>query len=356
MPHQNILQAIGHTPIVRLNRIPKNSLAQDSGAEVFVKCEFMNPGGSIKDRLGWYLIEDAEKRGTLKPGGTIVECTSGNTGVGVAMCAIIKGYKCVFTLADKMSKEKARNLAAYGARVVVTPSNVEPEHPDSYYSVARRIQKETPNSVLLDQYNNLANRECHYNITAPEIYEQMPDLDVFVGGIGTGGTICGVGKYLLEKKKGVEIVAVDPMGSIVYETFKFGTHKTPPHLYKVEGIGEDFLPKNYDFKTITDMIQVDDKESLLMARRLLREEGIYAGGSSGSAVAGALKWIGQQGSRLRGKKVLVILPDSANRYLSKAFNDDWMDDNGFLADANESGVGHIEYLPSADKTHGEKKK
>ncbi len=346
-PLENILQAVGNTPIVRLNRVGK-----DLEPEIYVKLEFMNPGGSIKDRIGWWMIEDAEKRGVLKPGGTIVECTSGNTGVGVALAAIVKGYPCIFTLPDKMSKEKVRNVAAFGARVVVTPTNVAPEDPRSYTSTAAIIAKGIPGSAHLDQYNNTSNRECHYRTTAPEILDQMPDLDVFVGTIGTGGTICGVGKYLMEKKKGIEIVAVDPIGSIVYDIYKNNKVKSPPAPYKVEGIGEDFIPKNYDFNTLTDMVQVDDGESFRMARRLLVEEGLYCGGSSGSAVAGALKWIEAQGSRLKGKKVLVILPDSANRYLTKVFNDEWMIENGFAKPGDKGLGGEIEYVNGADPTHG----
>lgn len=348
---ENILQAVGNTPIVKLNHVAKNCVA-----EVYAKLEFMNPGGSIKDRIGWWLIEDAEKRGVLKKGGTVVECTSGNTGVGVAIAARIKGYPCIFTLPDKMSKEKIRNLASFGARVFVAPTDVPAEAPNSYYNVARRLAKETPGSYHLDQYNNLANRECHYQTTGPEILKQMPDIDVFIAGIGTGGTICGVGKYLKEKKKGVEIVAVDPHGSIVYETFKTGKHTEPPKVYKVEGIGEDFIPKNYDFTTITDMVQIGDRESFLINRKLLMDEGLYCGGSSGAAVAGALKWIQAQGSRLKGKKVLVVLPDSANRYLSKVFNDEWMTANGLLTSADRGYGGTVEYVEGADPTHGEGKK
>ena len=351
MIHQNILKTIGNTPIVKLN-----SLTEGLDAEIYCKLEFMNPGGSIKDRIGAWLIEDAEKRGVIKPGGTIVECTSGNTGVGVAMAAITKGYKCVFTLADKMSKEKARNLAAFGAKVVVTPSNVEPTDPKSYYSIARKIAQETPNSVLLDQYNNLANRECHYKTTAPEIYDQMSDVDVFIAGIGTGGTLCGIGKYLKEKNPKIEVVAVDPKGSIVYEMFKEGKVTTPPYVYKIEGIGEDFIPKNYDFSVLNDVVQVDDQEAFKVARLLIKKEGLYCGGSSGAAVAGAIKWIKSQGARMKGKKVLVVLPDSANRYLSKVFNDDWMIQTGLLEKDDKEFIGTIEYIPGADVSHGENSK
>ena len=323
--YSNVLQAIGNTPIVRLNKV-----APDLGINFFVKLEFMNPGGSIKDRIGGWLIEDAEKRGVLKPGGTIVESTSGNTGVGLAIASAIKGYRCIFVLPDKMSQEKIKNLRAFGAKVIVTPTAVEPEDPRSYYSVSRRMGQETPNAYYMNQYDNLANRDCHYNTTGPEILNQMPTIDVFVAGIGTGGTICGVGKYLREKKPGTEVVAIDPVGSIVYEMYKTGKAVTRPKTYKIEGIGEDFIPKNYDFSVISDMAQVEDKEAFLMTRELLTKEGLYCGISCGAAVAGAFKWAKEQGERLRGKNVLIVLPDSGNRYLSKVYDDDWMREAGFL--------------------------
>ncbi len=325
MIFENILQAIGNTPIVRLNQV-----SQKGDAKFFAKAEFMNPGGSIKDRIGWYLIEDAERRQLLNPGGTIVESTSGNTGVGLAIAAAIKGYKTVFVLPDKMSQEKIRTLRAFGARVVVTPTAVAPEDPRSYYQVSRRIAQETPNSYYMNQYDNLANREAHYRYTGPEILRQMPDIDVFVAGIGTGGTVCGVGKYLKEHKPSCKVIAVDPVGSIVYDYFKTGNLKSAPKTYKIEGIGEDFIPKNYDFSVIDDMIQVEDKESFLMTREMLTREGLYCGVSCGAATVGALKWIRQQGQTFHNKNVLVILPDSGNRYLSKVFNDDWMREAGFL--------------------------
>lgn len=325
MVYDNILQTIGNTPIIRLNRV-----TQGSNANFFAKLEFTNPGGSIKDRIGWYMIEDAEKKGLIKPGGTIVEGTSGNTGVGLAIAAAIKGYKCIFVLPDKMSSEKIKNLRAFGAKVVVTPTAVEPEDPRSYYQVSRRLAKETPNAIYINQYDNLSNREAHYKMTGPEILKQFPDIDVLVAGIGTGGTICGVGKYLKEKKSSVQIVAVDPVGSIVYDYFKTGKMQTLPKTYKIEGIGEDFIPKNYDLSVIDDMVQVEDKESFLMTRDLLTKEGIYSGVSSGSAVVGAIKWVKSQGDKYKGKNVLIIVPDSGNRYLSKVYDDDWMREAGFL--------------------------
>ena len=335
MKYKNIVEAIGNTPVVKLNRV-----TQHTGVSVYAKCEFMNPGGSIKDRIGHWLIADAEKRGTLKPGGTIVESTSGNTGFGLAIAAAIKGYNCIFVLPDKMSEEKIKNLRAFGARVVVTPTAVEPDDPRSYYSVSKRLAEETANAIYINQYNNLANRECHYHTTGPEILQQMPDIDVFIAGIGTGGTITGCGKYLKEQKPGIEIIAVDPEGSIVQEVFQTGENKTPAKTYVMEGIGEDFIPENYDFSIYDDVIQVGDKETMLMTRELLVKEGIFSGMSSGAAVVGANRWIEAQGDRLEGKNVLVILPDSGNRYLSKVYDDDWMLEGGFL----ESSNGTVEEL------------
>jgi cystathionine beta-synthase len=345
MIYENALQIIGNTPIVRLNRV-----TQGSGANFFAKIEFMNPGGSIKDRIGWTMIEDAEKKGLLKPGGTIVEGTSGNTGVGLAIAAAIKGYRCIFVLPDKMSEEKIRNLRSFGARVVVTPTAVAPDDPRSYYQVSRRLARETPNSIYMNQYDNLSNRETHYKSTGPEILKQFPDVDVIVAGIGTGGTVCGVGKYMKENRPSCQIVAVDPVGSIVYEYFKTGKFEAKPKTYKIEGIGEDFIPKNYDFSVIDDMIQVEDKESFLMTRDLLTREGLYVGVSSGSAVVGAMKWVQNQGEKLKGKNVLVILPDSGNRYLSKVFNDDWMREAGFLERPSLGTVADIMLMTKTGNT------
>lgn len=341
MLYENILKVIGNTPVVRLNRV-----SQALGVNFYAKLEFMNPGGSIKDRIGYWMIEDAEKKGELKPGGTIVEGTSGNTGVGLAIAAAIKGYKCVFVLPDKMSTEKIRNLRAFGAKVVVTPTAVEPDDPRSYYQVSRRLARETPNAIYMNQYDNLSNRDAHYHLTGPEILEQMPEIDVFVAGIGTGGTICGVGKYLKEKRPSCQIVAVDPVGSIVYDYFKTGKLRTAPKTYKIEGIGEDFIPKNYDLSVIDDMVQVEDKESFLMTRALLTKEGLYAGISSGSAVVGAVRWVQKNMDVLskgakKEKNVLIVLPDSGNRYLSKAFNDDWMREAGFL---DQPSMGRVSDL------------
>jgi cystathionine beta-synthase len=323
----DILGVIGNTPLVRLNRV-----AQGVQASLYGKLEFLNPGGSVKDRIGIMMIEDAERRGQLRPGGTIVEATSGNTGVGLAIVAALRGYKSVFVMPDKMSDEKIRLLRAFGARVVITPTAVEPEDPRSYYSVARRIVQETPNAILANQYHNPANPEAHYRTTGPEIWRQTGGkIDVFVAGVGTGGTISGTGRYLKEQNPNIKVVGVDPMGSLLYDTFRLGRVPDEPFLktYKTEGIGEDFVPGALDFGVIDDMVQVGDKETMLMTRRLVREEGIFCGGSSGTAVAGALHYA-QSKNLPDGTLMVVILPDSGARYLSKVFNDDWMRENGFL--------------------------
>ncbi len=321
--NKNILEVIGNTPLVRLNKV------NDTNNEVYAKVEFMNPGGSVKDRIGVAIIEDAEEKGLLKSGGTIVEATSGNTGVGLAIAAAVKGYKCICVMPDKMSDEKIKLLEAYGAKVVITPTAVEPEDPRSYYSVSRRIARETPNSFYANQYHNEINPLAHYKTTGPEIWNQTGGkVELLIAGMGTGGTISGTGKFLKEQNNEIKVIGVDPIGSILYEQFKSGKAASRPKTYKIEGIGEDFLPTTLDFKVLDDIVQISDKESFCITRRLCREEGIFAGGSSGSAVAGALKYLKE--NNLENKLAVVILPDSGSRYLSKIFNNDWMQKNGML--------------------------
>ena len=338
----NVLEAIGGTPIVKLNKV-----AADVESEIYVKLEYMNPGGSTKDRIGAYMLDRAVQDGRLKPGGTIIEGTSGNTGVGLAMWAVVNGYKCIFVLADKQSKEKIDNLRAFGAKVVVCPTNVEPDDPRSYYSVSKRLSETIPNSFYVNQYDNLDNRMTHYTWTAPEIYEQTGgDFDVFMAGIGTGGTISGCGKYFKEKMGDkVKIIGVDCEGSIVYHYARTG-EMIEAKSYVLEGVGEDFIPCNYDFDYIDEYEVIGDKESFLMTRRLLKQEGIYAGGSAGAAVLGAIKYA----RKLKEpKKILVLLHDSGNRYASKIFNDDWMSDNGYLDSSFNVQISEIlKYLGKED--------
>jgi len=321
---QSVLDLVGNTPVVPLHRV-----TQGLPYTVLAKLEYLNPGGSVKDRIGAAMVDDVERRGLLKPGGTIVEATSGNTGVGLALVAAVRGYRVVFVLPDKMSTEKIRLLRAYGARVVVTPSGLAPDHPMSHYSVARRLAREIPGACYPNQYENQANPDAHYRSTGPEIdRDGGPALAAVIATVGTGGTLSGVGRYFKEHRPSVRIVAVDPAGSLLGPYFRTRTlGKATP--YAVEGIGEDMIPQSIHFQYMDEFVEVNDQESFQMARRLAREEGMFVGGSSGSAVAGAIKWLAKR-PLPEGATVLVLLPDSGDRYLSKFYSDDWLREKGFL--------------------------
>jgi cystathionine beta-synthase len=315
--YDNIIETMGNTPIVRLNRVTIGARTP-----VYAKLEMMNPGGSIKDRIGIRMIEEAERRGWLKPGGTIIEPTSGNTGVGLAMAAAVKNYTCIFVMPDKISSEKVQLLRAYGAQVVTTPTAVEKDSPESYYSVADRLTREIPGAFQPNQYFNPVNPKTHYETTGPEIWEQTGGkVTHLVAGVGTGGTISGVGRYLKEQNPGIKVIGADPEGSIFTSQII--------HTYKVEGVGEDFWPGSFDRNIVDDWIQVTDAQSFLMARRMTREEGINVGGSCGLAVHAAV----DLAQRLDDPDayIVVILPDSGRGYLSKIYNDDWMRENGYLS-------------------------
>jgi cystathionine beta-synthase len=324
--HANVIEAVGNTPIIRLNHVTKGI-----SATVCAKIEAANPGRSVKDRIALRVVEDAEKKGLLKPGGTIIEPTSGNMGVALAIIAAVKGYKCIFTIPDKMSIEKIRRLRAFGAEVVVTPTAVPPESPQSYYSVAKRLAEEIPGAYLPMQYNNPANMEAHYSSTGPEIWDQTDGkITHFVAGMGTGGTISGTAKYLKEKNPKCVVVGVDPEGSILEKVFKREKWNwNDSHPYKVEGIGEDFVPQNLRFEYIDDVVTVSDRDSFLMGRRLTREEGLFCGGSSGTAVEGALRYAREK-NLAADALMVVILPDAGEIYLSKMYSDEWMRQNQYL--------------------------
>ena len=317
---KSIVEVIGNTPLVKLNEV-----VSTYGADVFAKVEYLNPGGSIKDRIGIFMIRDAERRGLLKDGGTIIEPTSGNTGMGLALVAGERGYKMIFTMPDKMSYEKRRMLKDLGAEVIVTPTAVPADSPANYIEVAKWKLRETPNSWMPNQYYNLNNPLAHYMTTGPEIWKQTRGrVDVFVAGMGTGGTISGVGMFLKEKNPAITVIGVDPEGSIYHHLFE--KKQGEAHPYKVEGIGEDFLPGTMDMSILDGVVVVNDQQSFDMARRLRREEELFAGGSAGANVFAAAKvarWFA------KGKTVVTVLPDSGDRYLSKFYSDGWMEENGF---------------------------
>ncbi len=321
MRYESILETIGGTPLIRLNR-----MAEGYKPKIYVKAEFFNPGGSVKDRIGVTMIEDAERRGLLKPGGTIIEGTSGNTGIGLALVAALRGYKLIFTITDKQSREKINFLKALGAEVIVCPTAVEPSDPRSYYSVASKLAQEIPNAFYPNQYENPENPRAHYAATGPEIWKDTEGkVTHFVAGMGTGGTISGVGKYLKEKNPKVKVLGADPIGSLYYEKIKHnrvGVAKS----YVVEGIGEDIFPGTMDLKIVDDLVQVSDRDCFVTTRRMARMEGLFCGGSSGAAVWAGLKFA----EKLSAKDLMVILlPDTGMRYLSKIYNEEWMKEHQY---------------------------
>jgi cystathionine beta-synthase len=321
----SILETIGHTPLIRLNKITR-----ELPCTVLAKVEYFNPGNSAKDRMALKMVEVAESEGRLQPGGTIIECTSGNTGMGLALAAVVKGYKCIFTTTDKQSKEKIDILKALGAEVIVCPTNVEPDDPRSYYSIARRLAKEIPNSFHANQYDNLANRQAHYETTGPEIWQQTDGkVTHLVVATGTGGTVTGTAMYLKEKNPKIQVWAMDPFGSLLTKYFRTGElDMNEVHPYITEGIGEDFVPQNYDMKYVDVFEQVSDKDAAIMARRIAREEALFCGYSAGTAVQGLLQL---KALLKKDDLVVVILHDHGSRYVAKIYNDQWMMERGFLS-------------------------
>lgn len=334
--YNNILETIGNTPLVKINKITKNL-----PGEYYIKLETVNPGNSIKDRMALKMIEDAEKQGLLKPGGTIVEGTSGNTGMGLAIAAAIKGYKCIFTTTDKQSKEKIDALKAFGAEVIVCPTDVEPEDPKSYYSVSSRLAKEIPNAWKANQYDNLSNSQAHYEQTGPEIWEQTQGkITHLIVGVGTGGTISGTGKFLKEQNPNIKVLGIDTYGSVFKKYKETGIFdKNEIYPYITEGIGEDFLPKNVNFDIIDHFEKVTDKDAAIMTRRIAREEGIFAGNSAGAAIAGTLQ---MKNFFDKNSFVVIIFHDHGSRYLGKMFNDDWMRERGFLSYTKPKAIDLIQ--------------
>lgn len=326
MYYNSIIETIGNTPLVKFNTISK-----EFSGTILGKVEYLNPGQSVKDRIGIKMIEDAEEKGLIEPGGTIIEGTSGNTGMGLALAAAVKGYKCIFTTTDKQSKEKIDLLRALGAKVKVCPTDVEPDDPRSYYSVARRLSEEIPNSYYPNQYDNPSNTEAHYETTGPEIWEQTEGkITHYVAGMGTGGTISGVGRYLKEKKENIKVIGVDTEGSVYKHYFETGEFdKSQIHPYLTEGIGEDIIPENMDFDVIDAVVQVGDRDAFQMTRALAEKEALFVGGSCGSAVFGAFEYA-RNNNFSEDDLMVIILPDSGTRYVSKIYNDDWMREHGFM--------------------------
>lgn len=326
MYYNSILETIGNTPLVKLNDV-----ADEFAGTILVKVEYFNPGQSVKDRIGLKMIEDAEEQGLIEPGGTIIEGTSGNTGMGLALAATIKGYDCIFTTTDKQSKSKIDLLRALGAEVKVCPTDVEPDDPRSYYSVAKRLSEEIPNSYYPNQYDNPSNTQAHYETTGPEIWEQTEGkITHYVAGMGTGGTVSGTSKYLKEQNQGIKTIGVDSVGSVYKHYFETGEFdKDEIHPYLTEGIGEDIIPENMDFDLLDEVMQINDKNAFQMTRRLAKEEGLFVGGSCGAAVYGGLEYA-RNNDFGEDDLMVIILPDSGTRYVSKIFNDEWMKEHGFL--------------------------